>query len=133
MHGMNVEREPIGVFDDRRNRGPLVDPSATAMLDGCVEAVFGLAPGAIFGRTRGSAQNALARQVAMYLSHVALGATLTETARRFGRDRTTVAHACRQIEDRRDDPGFDALLTALETAIAAGLAAGRWAKRAVRR
>lgn len=129
MCGMDAEIGSIGVRGGRRNRGNAVDPSATAMLDGCVEAVFGLAPGTIFGPSRGSAHCALARQVAMYLSHVVLGATLTATARRFSRDRTTAAHACRLIEDRRDDARFDALLTALETAVEAGLAAGRRAKR----
>ena len=31
-----------------------------------------------------------------------------------GRDRTTASHACRVIEDLRDNHGFDALLHAME-------------------
>lgn len=57
---------------------------------------------------------ARARQLAMYLSHVVLGRSLTEIGYAFGRDRTTVAHACAVIEDMRDDPDFDAEVTALE-------------------
>lgn len=50
---------------------------------------------------------ATARQVAMYLAHVELGLPQAEVARAFQRDRSTVAHACRRIEDMRDRPAFD--------------------------
>ena len=35
---------------------------------------------------------------------LAFGVNLSAVGRAFGRDRTTAAHACRLIEDRRDDP-----------------------------
>jgi ATPase involved in DNA replication initiation len=60
------------------------------------------------------AGTARARQLAMYLSHVVLGRTLTEVGEAFGRDRTTVSHACALIEDMRDDPAFDSELERLE-------------------
>jgi hypothetical protein len=41
--------------------------------------------------------------------------------RAFGRDRTTVAHACRAIEDRRDDIWFDCRLATLELICRAAL------------
>lgn len=56
-----------------------------------------------------------ARHVAMYLAHVVFQVSLTAIAGAFGRDRTSVAHAVRRIEDRRDDKPFDAMLTRLET------------------
>lgn len=68
--------------------------------------------------TRGSPRAAFARQVAMYLAHVTCGATMTEVGILFERDRTTVAHACGVVEDRRDDPNFDCKLDYLEQAIA---------------
>jgi hypothetical protein len=55
----------------------------------------------------------------MYLAHVAFGLSYSEVGRAFGRDRTTAAHACRLIEDRRDEPPVDALLGALEHACGA--------------
>jgi chromosomal replication initiation ATPase DnaA len=58
-------------------------------------------------RSRCRRKTARARQLAMYLSHVVLGQTLGEIALAFGRDRTTVSHACAVIEDLRDDPAFD--------------------------
>jgi hypothetical protein len=53
----------------------------------------------------------------MYLAHVAGGLPLTEVGRLFARDRTTVAHACAMVEDRRDDPAFDRCLGFLELAL----------------
>ena len=50
----------------------------------------------------------------MYLAHVACGLSFTDVGLLFSRDRTTVAHACRVVEDRRDDPVFDRALELLE-------------------
>ena len=59
---------------------------------------------------------AFARQIAMYLAHVGFGLSMAEIGRAFGRDRTTVVHACHLIEDRRDDIRFDLMLDHLEQA-----------------
>jgi chromosomal replication initiation ATPase DnaA len=67
--------------------------------------------------TRGSPATAFARQVAMYLAHVGCGLSLTEVGRLFDRDRTTVAHACSIVEDRREEPLFDRALELLEGAM----------------
>lgn len=56
----------------------------------------------------------LVRQIAMYVCHVALQFSLSEIGHAFGRDRTTVAYACRIVEDRRDDRDFDEFIAALE-------------------
>lgn len=71
---------------------------------------------------RGRKPIALARQTAMYLTHVTFGLSLTRIGICFGRDRTTVRHACALIEDRRDDPGLEFGLTALEAALLAAMA-----------
>ena len=68
----------------------------------------------IFSPTRGSADAAFARQVAMYLCHVAFNLSLARVAVAFGRDRTTVTHACHAVEDRREDERFDHWIGALE-------------------
>jgi hypothetical protein len=79
-------------------------------------AAFAVPVGELQATTRRSSYIALARQSAMYLSHVAFGVNLSAVGRAFGRDRTTAAHACRLIEDRRDDPAVDAVLASLESA-----------------
>jgi chromosomal replication initiation ATPase DnaA len=60
---------------------------------------------------------AFARQVGMYLAHVAAGLPMSEVGRLFSRNRTTVAHACAIVEDCRDDPQFDRALAILEFAL----------------
>jgi Bacterial dnaA protein helix-turn-helix len=84
-----------------------------------VNRVFGVDTCLIEHASRGIAKVALARQVAMYLAHVGCGLTMTAAGSLFGRDRTTVAHACLIIEDRRDDPLFDHAVELLEWAVPA--------------
>ena len=74
----------------------------------------------IFSHSRCRLAVARARQLAMYLSHVILGQSLTAVGVAFGRDRTTVSYACGLIEDMRDDPDFDAEVTALELVLQGG-------------
>lgn len=69
--------------------------------------------------TRGGARQALARQVAIYLGHVGCGFTYARIGRLYGRDRTTAAHACAVVEDRRDDAAFDRVLALLELCVKA--------------
>jgi chromosomal replication initiation ATPase DnaA len=55
----------------------------------------------------------------MYLARVTLGLSYRDVAAGFGRDPRTVVHACRRIEDRREDPRLDAAMTSLERACSA--------------
>lgn len=68
---------------------------------------FGISHAALHAGPRGDVQLALARQTAMYLAHVVGQLTLHEIADIFNRDRSTVSHACNNIEDRRDSPVFN--------------------------
>lgn len=52
-------------------------------------------------------------QISMYLCHVGLRLPQAAVGRGFGRDRTTVSYACSVVEDRRDDPGYDAFVVSL--------------------
>lgn len=71
---------------------------------------------------RGPGRSTLAvsrvRQIAMYAAHVRLGFTMGEVGLGFGRDRTTVLHACHQIEDLREDEEFDDIVARVEQVIA---------------
>jgi hypothetical protein len=80
----------------------------------CVARDFELEPAELFAPTRGSPRAAFARQVAMYLAHTGFALSLEAIARAFGRDRTTVSHACHVVEDGRDDVALDWRLVALE-------------------
>lgn len=65
------------------------------------------------------------QQIAMYVCHVALQLSMSDVALGFGRDRTTVGHACARVEDRRDDRAFDDLVGAVERVVKAVLAGRR--------
>jgi chromosomal replication initiation ATPase DnaA len=60
---------------------------------------------------------ARARQIAIYLAHVGFGLNYTHLGEAFGRDRTTIRHACFRIEDARDDFSLDRALGILEGAL----------------
>src|SRR4051812_39462386 len=86
-------------------------------IDPAVAAVFEIEIGDLRAPTRCSPRTAFARQVAMYLAHVVCGMSMTEVGAVFRRDRTTVAHGCGVVEDRRDDPELDARIDHLEHAV----------------
>jgi len=89
----------------------------------CVARDFGLEPADLFGPTRGAPRIAFARQVAMYLAHIGFALSFGTISRAFDRDRTTVAHACRVVEDGRDEFRLDLRLEALELFCRAGWSA----------
>ncbi|MFP1631603.1 helix-turn-helix domain-containing protein [Zhengella sp. ZM62] len=93
------------------------DEYAAAVCDGMIDMVSELfnVPGR---ELRAPGRNVTSvvrvRQLAMYVAHVALQLTMGEVGKGFGRDRTTVVHACHLIEDLRDDPEFDAIAGRVE-------------------
>ena len=101
---------------------PLAEGLSASVLCGAIEtlvaAAFAVPASELRAATRRAPATAFARQGAMYLAHVAAGLTFTEIGRAFGRDRTTAAHACSVIEERRENPRVDALFCVLEVACA---------------
>ena len=91
----------------------------TASVDRAVAMAFRVRMASLRGPTRGAAQVALARQVAMYLAHVELGLSFGQVSQAYGRTRTTVARACRRVEDLRGEDGFDRTMVKLERGLRA--------------
>ena len=83
-----------------------------------VAAARGVPTRQLLASSRGEADVAQPRQLAMYLMHVVLGRLYLDVGRFFGRDRTTVSYACALIEDMRDDAEFDAEVSRLERRLA---------------
>jgi len=108
-HGQ--ESKGIPIFGDVRAM------ALQRQIEKSVSSAFHVPERELRAPTRRKAHTAFARQVAMYLAHVGCGMNYSEVGRLFGRDRTTAAHACRIIEDRRDDPGLDLSLDHLEQAV----------------
>jgi len=70
-----------------------------------------------FDRKLTDHQTVLLRQLAMYLLNTSYNFNKTRIGRVFGKDRTTVAYACQQIEDRRDNETFDDKLIRIEQSL----------------
>lgn len=64
--------------------------------------------------SRHNRASAGARAIAMYLVHVGLGVPVREVASGFRRHRSTVAHACQRVEERREAAEWDSRITILE-------------------
>ncbi len=86
----------------------------------------GLALASLYGDKRGDPKTAFARQMAMYLCHLVFRMNCADIARSFGRERTTVRHAVRRIEEARENPRIDRTLKWLEISLrrAGGFYAG---------
>ena len=65
-----------------------------------------------------------ARKLAAYLAVVVGAHSRRQVARAMGRDHVIVLRACEEIEERRDDPAFDALISRLERLYQARLRGG---------
>lgn len=93
------------------------DELALALCEGVIDitaALFTVSSKELRRRGRSALGVARVRQIAMYTAHTALGVSMKEVGKAFGRDRSTVAHACATIEDLRDDKEFDRLLVITE-------------------
>lgn len=90
-----------------------------------VAAARGLSAAALMGPDRGKADVALARQLAMYMMHTHYSRIYSEVGRFFGRDRTTVSHACGLIEEMREEVAFDASVARLEAELSGEAVAER--------
>jgi hypothetical protein len=95
------------------------DGMARQVLEQTVSGAFMVRGSDLWSGTRGHSHTAFARQVAMYLAHVAWGLSMTEVGQVFARDRTTVSYACGRVEDMRDDADFDRSLDLLESVLRA--------------
>ena len=79
--------------------------------------LFSVPVEALRAASRGSADVAFARQVAIYLLHTLLKYSYVRAGAVFGRDRTTAAHACRTVEERREEGPVDQIVDYLEQVI----------------
>jgi chromosomal replication initiation ATPase DnaA len=88
------------------------------LVQATVSHVMGVPLGDLCAVTRRRPEAAFARQAAIYLCHVVFGIGITDVARAFGRDPSTVIHAIRRVEEMRDDCESERLLHMLEALLA---------------
>lgn len=86
---------------------PRNDQDQAYLAAALVGYALGLKTEKILTDDRGSAAHCRARHIAMYLAYAGLGLSLSRASAAFGRDRSTIARACRIVEDYREDADFD--------------------------
>lgn len=107
-----VEDVDVGLLRIRRREERCLE-ICEAMID-LAAALFNVSSRELRRPGRAAAAVARVRQIAMYVTHVALGLSMNEIGRGFGRDRTTVLHACHLVEDMRDEVEFDRIVHMVE-------------------
>lgn len=126
MPAMNIPGKADNVAGSQ-----ILTPSASAVLRSAqlriivgllVETIHGIGWSELTGPKRGPVQTIRIRHIAMYLTHIAGGLSLTATGILFERDRRTVAHAAALVEDRREhDRHLDLALDVMARSIALAL------------
>ena len=98
-----------------KNKTPIyIDTARAHLIVSTVSLEFAVPEAGILSHLKGSSEISYSRQIAMYLMHCIFGTTKTRIAEVFGRHFSTVSHACKVIEENRDDPVFDSKLISLE-------------------
>jgi len=107
-----------------QNKTPIyVDTARARLIVAAVASEFSVSETDILGALKRKSEISYGRQVAMYLMHCIFGTTKTRIADVFGRHFSTVSHACKVIEERRDDPVLDRKLIGLENQLTCALIA----------
>lgn len=115
---MLVQSVASGILDGfKAETGPL--HKQVWLVQATVSHAMGVPLRALCATTRRSPRAALARQMAMYLCHVVFSISVTNVARAFGRDPSTVVHALQRIEEMRDTVELDSQLDMLEAFLSA--------------
>lgn len=113
--------------------GPLVLPESReerklAACEGVIDlaaALFNVSGRELRRAGRSSLNISRVRQVAMYVAHITLQLSMREVGAGFGRDRTTVLYACHLVEDLRDEPEFDGVVSLFERVVRAAFGTER--------
>ncbi len=90
------------------------DLARARLVMAAVSLEFGVPDIEVWSQTKGDSRSSFARQIGMYLTHIVFEINLSRVARTFNRDRSTASHACRVVEESRDDELIDDKLTRLE-------------------
>ena len=112
----------------RTGRG-LRGEEAVALCDGVIDlmaVLFSTCGRQLRSPKRYGRSVARVRQIGMYIAHVTLGMRMRDVATGFGRDKSTVVHACHVIEDMRDDAEFDELVARTERIVRIAFRLHNW-------
>jgi hypothetical protein len=115
-HNIHTGSKPRSGYSDEASflAGRAIQSHQTKLAIAAVSLEFGVTELDLKSPKNQSRHIRFVRQVAMYLVHVVYELNHTHIARLFAKDRSTVSHACKVVEDSRDDGVFDLKLIRLE-------------------
>ncbi|TPF76313.1 hypothetical protein FHY56_05310 [Brucella gallinifaecis] len=117
-HGRALKLDSSGPVPGRRRQEKNIQ-ICEALID-VLSVYFGVSGTELRSPMRCRREVARVRQLGMYLAHTLFGMMMNEVAAGFSRDRTTVMYACHLVEDRRDDPEYDAVVSTIEKLVNVG-------------
>lgn len=110
VHLAGVPGRPVPAETDRHR----LAIAACRLAQEIAAVGFGVPVAEIRRASRAETRACAARHVAMYLANTIFGISLTRIGAAFGRERTSIAHALRRVEDWRDDEAANLMLERLE-------------------
>lgn len=116
-----VDRK-LSHFDEEMSLDLILEQSlskqlAARFVNQMIAAAYEISGERLLRRDRGVIKVNRPRQISMYLMNTALSLKFTEIAEFYDKDRTTVSHACRVIEEMRDNVEFDMRILEFENTI----------------
>ena len=111
------QKAPVLVEIDE---GAPLDERLLQVCDGVIDILstfFNVSGRELRSQSRCERSVARVRQIGIYVAHVTLALTMSEVGRAFGRDRSTVNHACHLIEDMREELEFDRIVQTIENIV----------------
>jgi chromosomal replication initiation ATPase DnaA len=109
-----LKSEYVSTVRRKPRRGLTATGERVLLVQTAVAEVTGVALAQLASEKRGNLRAAFARQMAMYLCHLVFDLNARRLSDAFGRDRATVRHALRRVEDLRENREFDRTLRWLE-------------------
>jgi hypothetical protein len=120
MKGLGLGEIEQEIRKQSRKLEALRDDARASRMAFCLELsalIYGVDVGSLLQEQRCDRRISDARQLSMYLANISFGMGYTEIGWYSGRDRGTVRHGIERVEDRRENPGFDALVSSAELLI----------------
>ena len=111
--GQSGQEVVLASAHDRKSSRQL----AAQFVNQMIAAAFEISGERLLHNDRGVVRINRPRQISMYLMNTALSLKFTEIAEFYDKDRTTVSHACKVIEELRDDVEFDDRISEFENTI----------------
>jgi chromosomal replication initiation ATPase DnaA len=102
----------MGTFQDP---AIFLQSQRAGLAQAIVMQIYAVTAGEMRGMTRGRPRAARARQIAIHLTRSVFAMSHKQLAAEFGRDRSTICHACNLIDQLREEDGeFDSTLRWME-------------------